>query len=202
MASVLITAFEPYDRWQANSSWLAVIELTKERPTAPKITTRLYPVDFRAAKAKLHEDLQGNYDFALLLGQAPGAATLRLESIGINMGGSSRQLPEEYQPLAVDGPTAYQSSLPLASWASRIRRAGVPAQVSYHAGTYLCNAMLYLGHHYVQQAGLKTRCCFVHVPLSTSQAISEREETPSLSTSMAALALRIILDELATMETA
>lgn len=198
MASVLITAFEPYDRWQANSSWLTVIELTKERPSEPKITTRLYPVDFRAAKAKLHEDLQANYDYALLMGQAPGAATLRLESVGINVGGSSRQLPEEYQPLAVDGPVAYQSSLPLAHWASKIRRAGVPTQVSYHAGTYLCNAMLYLAHYFVQQAGLKTRCCFLHVPLSTSQSISEREEIPSLSTGMAAHALRIILDELAT----
>ena len=202
MASVLITAFEPYDRWQANSSWLTVIELTKERPAEPKITTRLYPVDFRATKAKLHEDLQANYDYAVHLGQAPGAAMVRLESVGINVGGSSRQLPEEYQPLAVDGPVAYQSSLPLAHWASMIRRAGVPAQVSYHAGTYLCNAMLYLSHHYVQQAGLKTRSCFVHLPLSTSQAISEREETPSLSTTMAAHALRIILNDLATMETA
>lgn len=202
MVSVLITAFEPYDRWQANSSWLSVIELTKDRPAAPKITTRLYPVDFRATKAKLHEDLQANYDFALHLGQAPGASTVRLEAVGINVGGSSRQLPEDYQALAVDGPVAYQSSLPLARWASMIRRAGAPAQVSYHAGTYLCNATLYLSHLYAQQGGLKTRSCFVHLPLSTSQAISEREETPSLPTPMAALALRIILNDLAEMETA
>lgn len=202
MPSVLITAFEPYDRWQANASWLTVIELTKERPAEPKITTRLYPVDFRATKAKLREDLQANYDYALHLGQAPGAATVRLEAIGINVGGSSRQLPEEYQPLAIDGPIAYQSSLPLPHWASMIRRAGIPAQVSYHAGTYLCNATLYLSHYYTQQAGLKTRSCFVHLPLSASQAISEREEIASLPTAMAAHALRIILNDLASAEVA
>ena len=48
MASVLITAFEPYDRWEANSSWLALVELTKDLPSEPRITTRRYPVDFAA----------------------------------------------------------------------------------------------------------------------------------------------------------
>jgi pyroglutamyl-peptidase len=200
MSNVLITAFEPYDRWQSNSSWLSVIELTKERPAEPKITTRLYPVDFRAAKAKLHEDLQANYDFALHLGQAPGAANVRLEAIGLNVGGSSQQLPEEFQPLAVDGPAAYQSVLPLGRWAGLMRRAGIPAQVSYHAGTYLCNATLYLSHYFTQQLGLKTRSCFVHLPLSTSQAISERQDIASMPTPMAALALRLILNDLATGE--
>lgn len=200
MVSVLITAFEPYDRWQANSSWQAVIEMTKDRPDEPKITTRLYPVDFRAAKAKLSEDLQANFDFALHLGQAPGSTGIRLESIGINIGGSSHQLPEEAQALAIDGPVAYQSSLPLGKWAGMLRRAGIPTQVSYHAGTYLCNAMLYLSHYYTEQRGLKTRTCFMHLPLSTTQAISERQDIPSLPTSLAALGLRMILNDLATSE--
>jgi pyroglutamyl-peptidase len=187
MVSVLITAFEPYDRWQANSSWQAVIEMTKDRPDEPKITTRLYPVDFRAAKAKLSEDLQANFDFALHLGQAPGSTGIRLESIGINVGASSQQLP-------------YQSSLPLGKWAGMLRRAGIPAQVSYHAGTYLCNAMLYLSHYFTEQRGLKTRSCFMHLPLSTTQASNERQDIASLSTPLAAHALRLILNDLATSE--
>ncbi|HVX59081.1 MAG TPA: hypothetical protein VHC19_00720 [Pirellulales bacterium] len=58
MTSVLITAFEPYDRWQANSSWLCLMELTRDRPTQPAITTRRYPVDFQAAKERLAQDCQ------------------------------------------------------------------------------------------------------------------------------------------------
>jgi pyroglutamyl-peptidase len=197
MPTCLITAFEPYDRWQANSSWLTVIELTKERPDQPKVTTRLYPVDFRAAKAKLREDLEANYDFAIHLGQAPGSACVRFESIGINVGGSSQQLPEDFQPLAVDGPAAYQSVLPLGRWAGLLRRNGIPAQVSYHAGTYLCNATLYLSQYFTQQLGLKTRSCFIHLPLSTSQSISERQDTASLPTAMAAHGLKLILGDLA-----
>ena len=71
MATVLITAFEPYDRWEQNSSWLALLELTKDLPDSPRIVTRRYPVDFSQARGKLLEDLAANYDYALLLGQAP-----------------------------------------------------------------------------------------------------------------------------------
>jgi pyroglutamyl-peptidase len=200
MTTVLMTAFEPYDRWQANASWLTVVELTSELPSEPKVTTRLYPVDFRAAKTKLQEDLTANYDYALHLGQAPGSSQIRLEAFGLNIGGSGRQRPDEFHPLVADGPAAYQSSLPLARWAGMIRRAGVPAEVSYYAGTYLCNATLYLSHFFAQEMGLKTRSCFIHLPLSTTQAISERTDTPSLPTSMAQLAVRMILNDLASGE--
>ena len=77
MLSVLITAFEPYDRWPENSSWLALVELTRDLPTNLKVVTRRYPVDFEAARSRLLDDLAANYDFALHLGQAPGISPLR-----------------------------------------------------------------------------------------------------------------------------
>jgi len=36
MTRVLITAFEPFDRWSENSSWLALVELTRSLPESPK----------------------------------------------------------------------------------------------------------------------------------------------------------------------
>ena len=57
MARVLVTAFEPFDGWKANSSWLTLVELTKELPPGPALTTRLYPVDFAALQQRLSEDL-------------------------------------------------------------------------------------------------------------------------------------------------
>ena len=78
MATVLLTAFEPYDRWTTNASWLALMELVKDLPKAPAITTRLYPVEFQEVRRRLREDLQSNYDVALHLGQAPGSARPRI----------------------------------------------------------------------------------------------------------------------------
>src|SRR3982751_5617144 len=102
MPHVLLTAFEPYDRWKANASWLTLVQLTQNFPEQPQITTRLYPVDFADVKFRLEEDLAKNFDYALHLGQAPGSSRIQLEAIGLNIGGSSSQSPDQYRPLIED----------------------------------------------------------------------------------------------------
>jgi pyroglutamyl-peptidase len=194
---VLITAFEPYDRWSENSSWEALVTLTQELPESPKVVTRRYPVDFAAAQAKLQEDLAANYDYALLLGQSPGIGRIHLEAVGIHVGGHSSQSPDEFRPLIDGGPVAYRSSLPLDHWAAAVRQSGIPCQVSYHAGTYLCNALLYLTHFFVEQQRLKTRTAFIHLPLCPAQILGQRQDLPSMTSQEAARAIRIILDQVA-----
>ena len=197
MASVLITAFEPYDRWPVNSSWLALIRFAQELPASPAVTTRLYPVDFEIMKRRLAQDLEADFDYALHLGQAPGAGQVRLEAIGVNVGGSKGEHPDRFAPLVVDGPVAYRSPLPLAGWSAKLRGAGVPAAVSYHAGTYLCNATLYYSCHLADRLGLKTRPTFLHFPLDISQTIETNDNVPTMPTAISALALRLIVEELA-----
>jgi pyroglutamyl-peptidase len=196
MPRILLTAFEPYDRWPENASWLALVELTREFPEGPKIVTRRYPVDFELARTRLMEDLAAEYDFALHLGQAPGISRIHLEAIGINVGGHSSQTPDEYRPLVAGGPEAYRSALPLADWSSKIEAAGIPCQVSYHAGTYLCNALLYLTHYIAQQQRLRTRAAFVHLPLAPQQVLADRQDWPSMPSNHCAAAIRLILNEM------
>jgi len=197
MPTVLLTAFEPYDRWPENASWLALVELTRELPQNVKIVTRRYPVDFDVVRKRLHDDLAADYDFALHLGQSPGLGRIHLEAMGVNVGGHSTQTPDEFQPLVPDGPPAYQSTLPLAAWSEQIRELGIPCQVSYHAGTYLCNALLYLTHHFAATRLLKTKAAFIHVPLSPLQIMNERQDWPTLASVACAEAIRRILDSLA-----
>jgi pyroglutamyl-peptidase len=197
MSSLLITAFEPYDVWATNASWLALIEFTRELPESPTITTRLYPVDFAAMKKRLAADLSANYDYALHLGQAPGAARIRLEAVGLNVAGAAGQPPEQFEPLAHDGPLAYRSGLPVGDWALKLRAAGIPAQVSYHAGTYLCNGMLYYSCYLAERLGLRTRAAFVHVPLDPSQTLGHTQDLAALPAAVTAEALRIMVGELA-----
>lgn len=193
MAKVLITAFEPYDEFELNSSWLALVELTRDLPPEPRVTTRLYPVDFTEVRERLAADLAHDYDVALHLGQAPGAARVRLEAIGVNIGGHSGQRPDEYLPLVKNGPVAYRSTLPLATWSRELRKAGIPAQVSYHAGTYLCNATLYLSHYLIERQKLRTRATFLHLPLDPDQIMTRRDDVPSLPRQRSAQAVRWIL---------
>ncbi len=197
MPRVLITAFGPYGCWSNNASWLTLVEFTKDLPSSAEIVTRLYPVDFNETCRLLEKDLQLGFDYALHLGQAPGSSSIQLETIGINIGGHSSQHPDEFQPLVDDGPVAFRSQLPMALLAARLRECGIPAHVSYHAGTYLCNATLYLSHLLAQRCEFPTRSAFIHLPLDVSQVLhDEDDDLPSLPVATAARALRIIVEQI------
>ena len=197
MKRVLLTAFEPYDRWQENASWLALVRLTAELPSNVALTTRRYPVDFAIVRRRLAEDLSAGYDFAIHLGQHPRSSSIQLEAVGLNVG-CRGGVPEEYLPLESEGPAAYFSPAPLTEWTARLHQAGIPARVSHHAGTYLCNAALYWSCHLAVQMRMPTVSAFIHLPLDISQVAGEMQDTPSLPTEVSAAALRIILDSLGT----
>ncbi|MBI3468876.1 MAG: pyroglutamyl-peptidase I [Planctomycetes bacterium] len=197
MPSVLLTAFEPYGPWPANASWLCLQELTRELPTVPALTTRLYPVDFAKVRERLASDLEAGFDYALHLGQDPGSTHVQLEMFGLNIGGERTESPAAFQPLEAAGPAAYHSALPLFSWAAKLQQSGIPARVSFHAGTYLCNATLYWNHCFCERLGRPTRAAFIHLPLETSQAAAESRPMPSLPATVTAAAVRIMLSELA-----
>jgi pyroglutamyl-peptidase len=195
MKRVLLTAFEPYDRWSENASWLALMRVTAELPSSVALTTRRYPVDFLAVRRRIAEDLAGGFDYAIHLGQHPRSAAVQLEAIAVNVG-CDRPTPDTSNPLEPDGPVAYRSSLPLSEWAAMLRSAGIPARVSHHAGTYLCNAALYWSCHLAAELRLPTRSAFLHLPLDTSQILAESGDVPSLPVELSAAAVRLILDSL------
>lgn len=196
MTSVLLTAFKPYGPWSSNSSWLAMVELPKLISENLEVTTRLYSVDFKSLRKQLELDLEQNFDVALHLGQSPAASSLQLESIGLNVAGESGQLSENFTSLDADGPVAYRSSLPLDQWAIQLRQAGIPARLSYHAGTYLCNATLYWSQRIGKVRGLETQSAFVHLPLAPSQVLSLDKDYATMSSEVAAQGIRLLLKEI------
>jgi pyroglutamyl-peptidase len=196
MPHIFITAFEPYDEWDENASWLALVNFTKTLPANAKITTRRYPVDFAVVYDRLSRDLEEDFDYAIHLGQSPGSASIHLEAIALNIGGSLNARAETFQPLVEDGPVAYRSDLPLVEWSEQLRAREIPATVSYHAGTYLCNATLYLSHYLAQRQRRRTKSAFIHVPLDTSQTAKADKEVPALPASVTAAGLAIVVDDL------
>lgn len=197
MKKVLLTAYGPYDEWPVNASWLVMQEVTRELPETLDVTTRLYPVHFQEVEARLRSDLADDFDVAIHLGQAPGSGRIALEQIGVNVARERDQRPEQARLLAVEGPPAYASRLPLGDWARQIREAGIPAEVSHHAGTYLCNAALYLAHHIAAEQGKSTQATFLHLPIDPSQAIASHRDLASLPAEITAHAVRLILQAIA-----
>ncbi|MGC4005997.1 MAG: hypothetical protein QM811_23905 [Pirellulales bacterium] len=138
--------------------------------------------------------MAANYDFAIHLGQAPGSGRLRLESMAVNVGqlggvGAAHVL----EP---DGPSAYHTGLPLHAWVELLHENGIPAEVSHHAGTYLCNAISYHSQHFARTLSLRTESFFLHLPLDVTQVIHELRDTPCLPVDYGARALRLIVTDL------
>jgi len=80
------------------------------------------------------------------------------------------------EPVVQGAPAAYFATVPVRRMTQAIEEAGLPAAVSYSAGTFVCNDTLYtLLHHY---EATPVRAGFVHVPFLPEQA---REGVPSLA---------------------
>jgi len=197
MPRILLTAFRPFDGWDENASWLALQALTRDLPQEWSrridVTTRLYPVDYEELLPRLATDLATPYDAVLHVGQAAGAATVRLEQFALNACRRRGESSDRVAPLEPEGPAAYRSRLPLADWTRRLRVAGVPAELSLNAGDYLCNAALYWSHHLLESSEIEARIAFVHLPIDLSQAARLDRETPSLPSEVSALALRLLV---------
>jgi pyroglutamyl-peptidase len=199
---VLLTAFEPYGEWSTNSSWLTLVELLRQRPPNNLLVTRRYPVDFARMQTALYKDLSQNYDAVLHLGQAPGSAIVRLETFAVNAGGVLAEDAQKVDRLVLPGPEAYRTRMPVDRWAEQLRELSIPAQVSYHAGTYLCNAIMYLSHHWIAQAERLTPVGFIHLPLTTQQVASSAKALPCLPVETLAQAVSKILEEIEMLPTA
>ena len=196
--SVLITAFEPYGPWQDNASWLALVELTRHLPDLPRITTRRYPVDLELMTQQLAEDLEADHDYVLHLGQAPRRNRIELETVAVNLfepaaASSGETDASTARPIQPEGPDAIRTHLPLDTWAEAIRAAGIPATVSYHAGTYLCNAIFYETLLLSAQRGLRTQATFVHIPLAPTQVLAATDDVPSMASMASDLVARALL---------
>jgi pyroglutamyl-peptidase len=189
MAKILLTAFEPYDRWSENSSWLALVDLTRWFESRSQVTTRRYPVNLQVASDRLRKDLLDDYDYAIHLGQSPGSSVLKIESTGLN-------LRTDGLPLIDGAPAAYTTTIPIARLCDSLLAKRIPAEVSHHAGTYLCNAVLYLSQHFSDELGLATQSIFLHLPLSPEQVADAGSNLPSASTSVMAAAVGHLINVL------
>ncbi|MEG1972541.1 MAG: pyroglutamyl-peptidase I, partial [Oscillospiraceae bacterium] len=81
------------------------------------------------------------------VGQAGGRDSISIEKIGINL--KEARIPDNEgnqpfeQKIKADGDTAYFSSLPVKDMVQNVISHGIPSSLSFTAGTYVCNEVMY-----------------------------------------------------------
>jgi pyroglutamyl-peptidase len=194
---LLLTAFEPFDGTGLNSSLAGCEQFVQRWESEFELEFAILPVaygpDIEAVNAAL---ARRPVDAVLHVGQAAGAAEVRVERIAVNV----RYTRDEFVPnltpwqreqvlIEPEGPPALFSTLPVDSIARAIRADGVPACVSNHAGIYLCNHVLYHSLRRSQLTGASLASGFLHVPMLPEQGATQ----PSMSARDIAIAIRAAL---------
>lgn len=164
--TILVTGFMPFGSNETNPSWDAVDALPS-RIGAWRVEKLLLPVEYgRAARLAYEKALALSADAVLCVGLAANRSVVTPEAVGINVRDAvipdNAGLIRHGEPIDPDGPAAYFSTLPVQKMTEAIRAADVPAALSYTAGTYVCNDLLYTLLH--RFSGAETRVAFIHVP--------------------------------------
>ena len=194
LPTVLITGFEPFGGEVVNPSWEAVRVLQGARIGGHRIETRCLPVVFGEAMTRLRKALAETKPVLVLcIGQAGGRAQISLERIAINIDDARTSDNAGNSPndtaIIADGPAGYFSTLPIRRLLAELHRAGIPAEISQSAGTYVCNHVFYGLMHCLRKRG-SVRGGFVHIPYSPEQA-ARHPGAPSLPTETVTAALKI-----------
>jgi pyroglutamyl-peptidase len=140
---ILLTGFEPWAQFKRNPSGEAAEVLGGE----------VLPVHYGRADAALRRLLGRRPSALILTGLAATRTSIQLETRAYNENDDGRVIEPR-------GPAFRKSTLPLAPLLRRLRRAGLPADLSHDAGRFLCNHVFYVAR------GLRPDipCGFVHLP--------------------------------------
>ncbi|MBQ7380224.1 MAG: pyroglutamyl-peptidase I [Clostridia bacterium] len=189
---LLITGFDPFGGQSVNPAREAVMQLPDVIGEWQLIKKELPTVYGLAAEQVLQAAAQLQPDAILCVGQAGGRTAVTPEVIGVNLrhariADNAGNAPL-CQPIVSGAPASYYTTLPVRNMVSAVRAAGVPCELSYSAGRFVCNDLLYtLLHHY---HSTQTRVGFIHIPYVPEQAKSAE---PSMELDQAVKALSMAI---------
>ena len=194
---IIVTGFDPFGGEKINPS----IECVKAFPEIEGVELiRLeLPTVFKESAKRLNEVINDvKPDAVLSVGQAGGRAGITMERIAINVDDaripdniSQQPIDEEIQ---VEGEAAYFSTLPIKRIVKAIREAGISAEVSNSAGTFVCNHIMYQALFAATKADKPFKAGFMHIPFIPEQTTDKPSLPLEESTKALQIAIETILD--------
>jgi pyroglutamyl-peptidase len=194
--TILLSGFEPFQGEVVNPSWELAQALDGEVLAGHRVVAVQLPCVFGASLEVLNDAI-ARHDPALVLaiGQAGGRSQLSLERVAINI--DDARIPDNAGAQPIDVPIvtgaapAYFSRLPIKAMLAALQQAGIPAEISQSAGTYVCNHVFYGMMHALRDRP-DIRCGFIHIPYLPEQA-AHHPGAPSLPLAAGLEGVRVAL---------
>ena len=152
MKKLLITGFDPFGGATVNPAWEAVKLLPDQIGDWHLTKIEIPTVYGLAAQTILRIAQELHPDAILCVGQAGGREAITPEVYGVNLRHARIADNAGNRPLAVpiiqNAPVSYMSTLPVNDIVHAVRNAGLPCRLSYSAGRFVCNDLLYTLLHF------------------------------------------------------
>ncbi|BCN30009.1 pyroglutamyl-peptidase I [Anaeromicropila herbilytica] len=182
---ILLTGFEPFGGEEMNPSY-EIIKRMPDTIEGCEIIKLELPTVFQESFIVLKEAMDlYQPDVVLSIGQAANRFGITVEKVAINLVDSKIPDNQGNQPrdmiIREDGETAYFSNIPVRAIVDNMKEAGIPADISYTAGTYVCNYILYQELYCCNHINKDMRAGFIHVPYATVQGAKKERMVPTMS---------------------
>ncbi|NHJ14847.1 MAG: pyroglutamyl-peptidase I [Candidatus Thorarchaeota archaeon] len=200
-SNLLVTGFEPFDGYSTNPSAELVKRINGSETGRFNIIGEVLRLDYSSAFERL-DYLIGQHkpEIVLLCGQA-GRPSISIERIAINAVGTKRPDNYENKPesdiIKNDAPAAFFSNIDPHPLVRALVESEIPAFVSYHAGIYGCNWILFKLLDQISAGHFDLRTTFIHLPPLPSQAIEKDEpSTATMELDTMVRAIEVIIEQL------
>ena len=188
---IVVTGFEPFGNFKENPT--EELARWSEKLGAKSV---IVPVTFKGAKEFGRKVLEMKPDAVVSLGLAYGRPQISVEMVALNIMDSKQPDNDGYRPsmekMYEDGEFSYQSTLPPKVVVDALASEGIPSYISYHAGTYVCNALLYSLLHNSKAMGMNIPIGFIHFPSTEKMALGKN--VPYVEFETMKRALKIIIE--------
>lgn len=185
--TILVTGFDPFGGEAVNPAYEAVKQLPDTIEGHDVIKLEIPTVFGKSGQTLVAALEKYQPELVLCVGQAGGRTDLSFEKVAINF--MEARIPDNEgkqpfnQPVISDGATAYFTNLPIKAMAKAVRESGIPSSISYTAGTFVCNELMYHLLHWIDTHNASVRGGFVHVPFAPEQA-AQKSGVASMSIDM------------------
>ncbi len=187
---ILLTGFEPFGGDDKNPTETIAKEFHLKKFENFQVHSLVLPVSVKRSASILMDSLKNlKPEIAINLGLAPTYSNISIERIAINF--LDARIPDNdgYQPIdkPIDegAPLAYFATLPTREIVEELKRNGIPAVLSYSAGTYLCNYIMFKTLQFSEDNSYPIKSGFIHVPYTPEMVTNKffllGKNTPSMS---------------------
>lgn len=167
---ILLTGFGAFGPHPTNPTAEIALNLQGEMIAGHKVETLILPVDFKKAMEKIDQAFkQKQWRLHLSLGLSGSRKKITPEKFALNClhcperpDNIGRIFNEEV--IEPNGPLALKTTLPAGDLVQELQSKGYESELSTHAGTYVCNAVMYRALRETTRIIAPTPSGFIHVP--------------------------------------